>query len=324
MAAGRLHAHHDGTVGTLGDMSLRPTWNQVLAAAVAACLAVLLAAPALAVPAAAQTSADLRAVTAAVERYEAAQARAASIDARAAETSARLDSAMAQETQARDRLRSRVLAMYRSGDINFVSVLLGASTVQDFASRWDLLSRLAGQDAETLRSLKAARIEAERSAKELLELQAAEARALDATAAEVAAAKKELAASQAALAAYQARTAQSARPARAVAAPAKADSTQQLTGSGAWKTGVASHYGRNFTGRGASGEKIGPYSMIVAHKTLPFGTLIEFEYNGKRAVAKVADRGPHSAGRDFDLGPGVVRVLDFSGVHEVRYRIIGR
>jgi len=64
--------------------------------------------------------------------------------------------------------------------------------------------------------------------------------------------------------------------------------------------------------------------MVVAHKTLPFGTLIEFEYQGKRAVARVADRGPHSAGRDFDLGPGVIRVLDFSGVHNVKYRIIKR
>ena len=64
--------------------------------------------------------------------------------------------------------------------------------------------------------------------------------------------------------------------------------------------------------------------MIVAHMTLPFGTLIEFEYSGRRAVASVQDRGPHTPGRDFDLGPGVVRVLDFSGVHEVRYRIISQ
>ena len=302
-------------------MSLHRTWNLTAVVAVVLCLAGLLTSPALAVPAAAQTSADLRAVANAVERYEATQARAASIDARAAETLAALDRAMTQEAQAREHLRSRVLAMYRSGDIDFVSVLLGASTVQDFASRWDMLTRIAGQDAETLSSLKAARIEAERSAKQLLELQAEEARALDATAKEVAAAKKELAASQAALQAYSAKTTAAAKP---VAAPVKSDATQKPTGTGAWKTGVASHYGRNFTGRGANGEKIGPYSMMVAHKTLPFGTLIEFEYNGKRAVAKVADRGPHSAGRDFDLGPGVVRVLDFNGVHEVRYRIIGR
>ncbi|MHB1324083.1 MAG: septal ring lytic transglycosylase RlpA family protein, partial [Coriobacteriia bacterium] len=99
---------------------------------------------------------------------------------------------------------------------------------------------------------------------------------------------------------------------------------QQQSGTGAWQTAVASHYSRNFSGRGASGERIGPYSMMVAHKTLPFGTLVEFEYKGKRAVASVEDRGPFTPGRDFDLGPGVVRVLDFSGVHEVRYRIVTR
>ncbi len=87
---------------------------------------------------------------------------------------------------------------------------------------------------------------------------------------------------------------------------------------------MASHYSRTFTGRGASGEAIGPYTMMVAHKTLPFGTLVEFEYQGRRAVASVEDRGPHTPGRDWDLGPGVVRALDFSGVHEVRYRIISR
>jgi rare lipoprotein A len=100
--------------------------------------------------------------------------------------------------------------------------------------------------------------------------------------------------------------------------------SQDLAGTGNWQVGVASHYGINFTGRGANGEPIGPYTMMVAHKTLPFGTLIEFEYNGKRAVAKVADRGPYTPGRDFDLGPGVVRVLGFNGVHQVRYRIISQ
>ena len=105
-------------------------------------------------------------------------------------------------------------------------------------------------------------------------------------------------------------------------ANATGDSSQRLSGSGAWTTSVASHYGLNFHGRGASGETIGPYSMMVAHETLPFGTLIEFEYNGKRAVAHVADRGPYSSGRTFDLGPGVIRVLGFRGVHPIRWRII--
>jgi len=296
------------------------TIRSVAVSAVCLCLLGLLASPAFATPSAVLR--DQATLQSAIQRYDAAQGRALKIDQRIAEASARLDQSVADETAARERLRSRMLAMYRSGDIDFISVLLSAATVQDFVSRWDVLTRIAGQDAETLRALETSRVEAQASAKQLIELQAEAARALDASAKEVANARKELtASSRAALQAHATSTSTSAKP---PTESAKSDPTQKLAGTGAWKTGVASHYGRNFTGRGANGEKIGPYSMMVAHKTLPFGTLIEFEYNGKRAVAKVADRGPHSAGRDFDLGPGVVRVLDFSGVHEVRYRIIGR
>ncbi|MDP2183146.1 MAG: septal ring lytic transglycosylase RlpA family protein [Actinomycetota bacterium] len=306
-------------------MSHRRTIDLVRIIAIAACLVGLGAMAAMAAPSAAQTSADRAAVERAVKQYEAAKTRSARVDARIAETSADLDGAVAEEKQARNALRSRVLTMYRSGDADFISVLLGASTVQDFAARWDLLARIARQDAVNLRTLKAARAEAERSAEQLIDLQSEEARALDAMADEVARAKKKLASSQAALREYEARTAASAAaPAATAPKPAAEDPTQKLSGSGAWQTAVASHYGRDFSGRGASGEEIGPYSMIVAHRTLPFGTLIEFEYEGRRAVARVADRGPHAEDREFDLGPGVVRVLNFSGVHEVRYRIISQ
>lgn len=312
-------------VGTLDDVSSSRTMQRVLAVVVAACLSGLLAIPAVAAPSAAQTAADRAAVERAVEEYEAARARSADADALQAEASAELDRIVAEQEQARDRLRTRVQAMYRSDDAGFISVLFGASTIQDFASRWDLLMRIARQDAEDLLTLKTARIEAQQSAEQLIELQAQQAQAVDQMAAQVATAKAGLAASEAALREYEARTAANAAPEpEPTPAPARNDATQRLTGSGEWLTAVASHYGRDFTGRGASGEEIGPYSMIVAHRTLPFGTLIEFEYNGRRAVARVADRGPHVDGRIFDLGPGVVRVLDFSGVDEVRYRIISQ
>jgi rare lipoprotein A len=277
--------------------------------------------PTLAAPSASGTAQDRAALNRAVEQYQAAKARSADIEARMAQASTELDRIVAEENEARGRLRSRVGAMYRSADVGFLSVLLNAATIQDFVTRWDLLARIARQDAATLTALKNARAELARSADRLIDLQAEEARALDALADEVARARKELAASEAALREYEAKTAKSAKPA---SAPTRSDPTQRLQGSGEWLTAIASHYGRDFTGRGASGQQIGPYSMIVAHKTLPFGTLIEFEYGGKRAVARVADRGPHTAGRVFDLGPGVVRILDFSGVHEVRYRIIQR
>lgn len=334
-APGMLGALQSRAVATLVHMSLQTTARRIFAIGVALLLLGTAGLPAMAAPSAVATAADRAAVDRAVEQYEAAQARSAEIETRLGASAVALDAAVAAENESREQLRSRVIAMYRTDDLDPVSVLLGASTLQDFVTRWDVLARIARQDADNLRKLKQARAAATRSAEQLMALQSEQAKALDELAAEVSRAKKELAASEAALRAYEARMAAGARPAAPAEstpakesptppAPAREDPTQELTGTGEWKTAVASHYGRNFTGTGASGEKIGPYSMIVAHKTLPFGTLVEFNYKGKRAVARVADRGPYTAGRTFDLGPGVVRVLDFSGVHEVRYRIIAR
>lgn len=261
-----------------------------------------------------------------MEQYSAAEAEADAVDARVREVTAALDFSMAEEARYQRLLQSRVVAMYRSENSTPLSLILGASTVQDLADRLEWLDRMARNDAENIRGLKAAREDARQSAEALLELQAEHARTLETLGAEVTRARADLAESQSALAEYEAKVAAAAAAAaakRAATAPANTPN-QGLTGSGEWQVGVASHYSRNFTGRGASGESIGPYSMIVAHKTLPFGTLIEFEYNDKRAVARVADRGPFTPGRDFDLGPGVVRVLDFSGVRQVRYRIISQ
>ena len=303
-------------------MPLPLTFKITLFATAAFCALALFSAPALAAPSASQVAAERADVDRAVQRFEAARQRSNRINARVERISSELDRVIADQGLAHERLSSRARMMYRSGDTTFVSVLLGAATFQEFASRWELLELMSRQDAEDLSTLAQLRADAERSAKTLLQLQAEEARAVDATAREVSRARKELAASRSALAAYQTRI-RLGRSAPAVVPP-KSDSKQKLQGSGAWRTGVASHYGRNFSGRGASGERIGPYSMMVAHKTLPFGTLIEFKYNGKRAVARVADRGPRSAARMFDLGPGVVRVLGFNGVHKVQYRIISR
>jgi len=226
---------------------------------------------------------------------------------------------MAEQEAIHGRLDARAVALYRTGDTGYFTVLFGTETLQDFTALWQLLTRMNEQDIADLRALAAARAKAARSATSLLGLQAEAARAVDATVREVASARKALATSTAALSAYEARIARTkAAPAKKVGPP------QQLTGSGIWSTGLASHYSIDFSGRGASGARITPYSMIVAHKTLPFHTLVEIEYNGRRAVASVEDRGPHSKARVFDLGPGVVRALGFSGVHAVRYRVIGR
>lgn len=90
-----------------------------------------------------------------------------------------------------------------------------------------------------------------------------------------------------------------------------------------WSTARASWYGPGFYGNStASGKVLEPSSMFVAHRSLPFGTRIEFSYNGSTAVGVVEDRGPFSAGREFDLGPGLAAALGFGGVDNVSYRIL--
>ena len=106
-----------------------------------------------------------------------------------------------------------------------------------------------------------------------------------------------------------------------VSTPAPSRSTASTTG---WKSAKVSWYGPGFYGNNtASGMVLTESSMIVAHRTLAFGTKIQFEYNGRTCTATVQDRGPHISGREFDLGPGTAKALGFSGVGTVKYRIVG-
>jgi len=92
---------------------------------------------------------------------------------------------------------------------------------------------------------------------------------------------------------------------------------------GKWRKARASWYGPGLYGNGmAGGGKLKRNSMVVAHRSLPFGTRILFKYKGRSVIAVVKDRGPFVAGRKFDLGPGTAKALHFNGVGKVRYRIL--
>ena len=90
---------------------------------------------------------------------------------------------------------------------------------------------------------------------------------------------------------------------------------------------VASWYGKFFNGRTtSSGEKYDVTKLTAAHKTLPFGTLVEVTNpsNGHSVVVKINDRGPFVQGRDLDLTPTAARKLGTydSGIANVCYRVI--
>jgi hypothetical protein len=88
------------------------------------------------------------------------------------------------------------------------------------------------------------------------------------------------------------------------------------------RTAGATWYGPGLYGNGtACGETLRPGTIGVAHRTLPCGTTIKFNYHGHSLVTKVIDRGPYTKGNDFDLTNGARLALDFEGVGKVRYAV---
>lgn len=76
--------------------------------------------------------------------------------------------------------------------------------------------------------------------------------------------------------------------------------------------GEASWYGPGFFYKEtASGKIYGVNDIFVAHKSYPFGTLLEIINlnNGKRIVAPVKDRGPYIFPREIDLSFAAAKAL---------------
>lgn len=98
-----------------------------------------------------------------------------------------------------------------------------------------------------------------------------------------------------------------------------------LTGSGKILKGTASWYGKRFHGRKtANGERYNMYGMTVAHKKLPFGTLLEVTNleNNKKIIVRVNDRGPYVGRRILDLSYAAAKELDF--IHSGTTKILAQ
>jgi rare lipoprotein A len=93
--------------------------------------------------------------------------------------------------------------------------------------------------------------------------------------------------------------------------------------------GNASWYGQEYAGRAtANGEIFDPMLMTAAHRTLPFGTVVEVHNltNGRTVRVRINDRGPFIGGRIIDLSYAAARQIGLiePGVGPVEVRIIGR
>ncbi|MEN3931289.1 septal ring lytic transglycosylase RlpA family protein [Microvirga sp. W0021] len=93
------------------------------------------------------------------------------------------------------------------------------------------------------------------------------------------------------------------------------------------ETGKASWYGHESGTHTASGQRYNPHGKTVAHRSLPFGTVLRItdRHSGKAVTCQVTDRGPAKrTGRILDLSRGCASELGMiaRGVSVVDYEVI--
>src|ERR1700674_5328566 len=89
----------------------------------------------------------------------------------------------------------------------------------------------------------------------------------------------------------------------------------------ATQKGIASVYSNEPT---ANGEYAHASALTAAHRTLPFGTMVEVTNieNGRSVVVRINDRGPFIRGRVIDLTPAGARAIGSSGLAPVRLTVL--
>lgn len=84
----------------------------------------------------------------------------------------------------------------------------------------------------------------------------------------------------------------------------------------------ATWYGPGLYGnQTACGQILRPGTLGVAHRNLPCGTAVKFVHRGRQIVTRVIDRGPFSAGNQWDLTNGVRQALGFEGSGQIRFAV---
>ena len=87
------------------------------------------------------------------------------------------------------------------------------------------------------------------------------------------------------------------------------------------QSGIASVYSEGPT---ATGERVVASGMTAAHRTLPFGTMVEVTNTQTRrsVVVRINDRGPFVRGRVIDLTPAGARAIGSSGLAPVTLTVL--
>jgi rare lipoprotein A (peptidoglycan hydrolase) len=75
----------------------------------------------------------------------------------------------------------------------------------------------------------------------------------------------------------------------------------------------------------ANGEYFSPKEFTAAHKSLPFGTVVEVTNlaNHKTVIVRINDRGPFVNGRIIDLSKAAASAIGMRGVQQVSLTVKG-
>ena len=227
---------------------------------------------------------------------------------------------------ARELVIERAVEAYKGSTNARLALLLSAENVTELLAYAEVTSHAAEADAEALD-----RLIAEQDAVE--EAQAAVDRrkqrllAAEAEAASLAAEAEQALAQRAdVLAELSAEVDELERQARAAAAAAARPGEAFLellspagpapgipdgfAGTGVTFEGLASWYGPGFEGNlTASGDVFDSSLYTAASKTLPLGTWLHVEYNGRGVVVLINDRGPYVEPRILDLSRGAAQAI---------------
>jgi rare lipoprotein A (peptidoglycan hydrolase) len=89
---------------------------------------------------------------------------------------------------------------------------------------------------------------------------------------------------------------------------------------------IATWFGPGFYGqKTACGQTLTSHTLGVASRTLPCGTLVQIDYDGRQLTVPVIDRGPYAHnGATWDLTSGAASALSIEDTVRVRTRIVGR
>jgi rare lipoprotein A len=91
--------------------------------------------------------------------------------------------------------------------------------------------------------------------------------------------------------------------------------------------GLASWYGEPYHGRAtASGEIFDMQQHTAAHRTLPFGTVVDVQNlnNARHVQVRINDRGPFKDGRIIDLSRAAAQAIGMlmDGIVQVEVRVL--